>query len=48
MELTYGKVVTFSPIEKTKEKICHRIMKMMAGNPNTFTEAAKASPELPG
>lgn len=48
MELTYGKVATFSPIEKRKEKMCHRIMEMVAGSPKTSTEAAEASPELPG
>lgn len=48
VELTYKKVATFSPIEKRKEKMCHRIMEMVVGSPKTYSEAAKASPELQG
>lgn len=48
MELTYERVAKFSPIEKRKEKMCHRIMEMVVGSPKTDTEAAKVFPELPG
>lgn len=41
MELTYEKVATFSPIEKRKEKMCHRIMEMVVGSQNLTVKHLK-------
>lgn len=48
MELTYKKVATFSPIEKKKGKDESRNHGNGGWKSKTYTEVAKAPPEVPG